>query len=145
MSSRKVILFLVFLGLVLIALLGFNIYLTSRASDPVRFERTVKEIVKKELTPIVNEPGPMGLTGAQGISGLSIVGPKGDAGSSGKDGQDGQNGLDGKDGEKGEPGIPGREVELSEDELGNILWRYTGDDFWTVLVEGCKLTNTCEE
>lgn len=134
MSSRRVILFLVFLGIVLVALLGFNIYLTSRASDPIRFKQAVKEIVQKEITPIVGEQGPVGPPGIQGLSGLSIVGPKGDDGKPGKDGTDGKDGesIVGPPGEKGDPGISGREIELIKEE-DVLFWRYVGDDFWTEL------------
>lgn len=77
-----------------------------------------------------------------------------------KNGTDGVNGVDGKNavstttkikeqvplkGIKGDTGAAGREVELQYNSLKQRLeWRYTGEDIWTVLVNACELTNTCQ-
>lgn len=85
-----------------------------------------------------------------------IQGPQGQPGQSGKPGENGKDGGNGQNGQtvtgpKGDNGMPGkngkdaRQITLSTDpDTGDILWKYTDDTLWTLLIEKCQLTNTCE-
>lgn len=101
------------------------------------------------------------LNGINGTDGLSIVGPVGQTGANGANGLQGapgqnaqstttietikeptiiqQNipvpGPQGEPGLQGLPGIAGREIQLSKDSLGNLLWKYTEDRLWQPLEE----------
>lgn len=67
-----------------------------------------------------------GAQGPQGAPGASIVGPQGETGP------------------QGEAGTEGKSVEMHYNTAkAQIEWRFTGDLFWTTLVAGCTLTNTC--
>lgn len=94
------------------------------------------------------------IKGFDGKNGESIIGPQGLTGNPGTSGQNGTNGIDGKNatsvttiikepeiiqqnipvpgpqGNQGSPGIAGREVQLGKNLLGNVVWRYVGDEGW---------------
>lgn len=95
----------------------------SLTDSQTKNEETIKRLVQEYVAKIEIPPAK---DGADGKNGQSIQGPTGPQGRPGKD-------AEGKDGKDGLPGIPGREIELAIDEAGTILWRYTGDDFWTVI------------
>lgn len=105
---------------------------------------------------------PKPIDGVRGQDGVSA------AGSDGSDGKGGQDGTSGKSAYqtwldqgnvgteqdfllalKGAPGqdaigAPGREIELQSNPLnGNLEWRYIGDDSWQLLLNKCKITDTC--
>lgn len=86
-------------------------------------EETIKRLVEQHVAQI-EIPAP--IAGSNGRDGVSVQGAKGDTGENGKDGKDGRAGRDGT------PGIA-REIELATDESGTLLYRYAGDDFWTVI------------
>lgn len=99
--------------------------------------------------PILNS-----IPGLPGKDGESITGERGEKGDKGDRGIDGKNGTNsvseqtiienketivkevpvkgdkGDTGEQGEAAPAPREIELSKDKKGNILWRYVGDDQW---------------
>jgi hypothetical protein len=79
-------------------------------------------------------------------------------------GVDGKDGRDGRDGQTkiiteqiitekptekardGKDGLNGRTPIFDVDpDTGDILMRYEGDTMWSVLIEGCKLTKSCED
>lgn len=96
----------------------------SLAVNQTKNEETIRQLVEKyvaQIQPAVVKDGVNGQDGKNGSDGAK--------GAEGEPGKDGEKGQDGKDGNNGRPG---RELELATDELGNILWRYAGDDFWTV-------------
>lgn len=138
--------------LLFVGLSAFTIYLSIKTSEdlPKQIERSLVEyrirdtaLTNHLIGNAVSQTVPISVVGEQGAPGPkgdTVVGPRGDT----VIGPQGPAGVDGK-GERGDPGIPGREIELSRDPLsGDLQWRYTGDDFWTVLVEGCELKNECE-
>lgn len=127
MKNRYFVLLLVAV-LLLVGLSAVNLWLSLHNSAQV--ESKIRSIVAQQPVRVVE--GPMGPVGPQGPQG--IQGERGTKGEQGDTGPQGPKGDPGKDGETGNPGIPGREVEFWYDDKGMITgWRYTGDDFWTVL------------
>ncbi len=132
MTHRAAVKWMILLALLLAVVCGLNIYLAIKAGEFTRFKQQFENaqqrqpeidyaVIDRLIAGHLSElPTPK--DGANGLNGRD-----------GRDGSSGRDGVDGKDGTDGLPGIPGREIELAKDTEGNILWRYTGDDFWTVL------------
>lgn len=114
--------------------------------------------VKNSIYENSTAPAPIlnSIPGLPGKDGESIVGErgsKGEKGDRGIDGKDGTNSVSeqtiiekketvvkevpvqGEKGEQGEPGPAAREIELSKDKSGKILWRYIGEDSWQIVQE----------
>lgn len=115
-------------------------FLFKTLEAPQQADVSVEPVEDKTLflVPIKGDKGDPGERGPAGQPGASIKGDKGDTVTI--------QGLDGKDGAQGEPGASGREVEfMYNDDKKRIEWHYVGDDGWQILVDQCKLTDTCEE
>lgn len=132
---------LIIVSLIVVLLTLINFFITVKNRDVIdtsihdavveyqnQHQEFTRELVQDYVSEIEQVPVKHGKDGRDGEPG-----PPGAPGPPGKDGADGKDGRDGEDGERGEPGIPGREVELSTDPDGSLLWRYAGDDFWSVL------------
>lgn len=142
MTHKQALRWLLVLVAILTILCGVNIYLTSHAIDSPKFRNAVQKIVQQEVRPI---QGAQGIQGERGLVGERGAPGKNGQGVAGPQGQQGLQGIPGPKGEQGLPGIPGRTPELSYDpDTGDLLIRYDGDDFWTILIEGCALRNTCD-
>ena len=111
------------------------------------------------LAPIQGVKGDKGDTGKDGTSIQGKTGQQGTPGVKGDKGDTvviqatpqpvtvkGDPGQNGKDGKSGKDGKNGRTPVFSVDqETGDIIWRYSDDTAWTVLLEHCKVTGTCTD
>lgn len=92
----------------------------------------IRILVKEEVSKIPVMHGTDGVNGSNGING--------------QNGKDGANGLNGLNGLNGIDGLPGDTVELrTNPKTGDLEWKYTSDDLWTILILKCLMMETCEQ
>ncbi len=149
--KKRYIALIAALLLLLIALTGANLYIAANRDQitPVELERAVQQqntVVKQTIRERVAEEV------------AKIVIPVLQDGKDGRDGKDGQDGtttiiehkivetLPGIKGEKGDKGDAApRPILLADPATGDLYYRYEDTTAWTLLMEACVLTKTCEE
>lgn len=145
---RSQIYILLIIIFIIVVLCGINIYLTIHSSA----------ITKNTLNSSILDAQETNKSYTDQIVSKALENIKTIKGQDGRNGKDGKDGLNGKDGttttiekqtteyvqQPSKDGKDGREIILNTDPTtGDIMWKYSGDTLWNLLIEKCSLTNSC--